>query len=159
MFNKISLFVLAFALPLAACGDETTTVDPADTAVVVDDDVMGDDLLVNEDVDGTMATDVSAQATLDAVPADGLTAMAPGAAVANIDSWIAKLSDVPEAAGVVEGLQTLKTQLTTNPLDGNAIGETLTFLGGATTDSAGGDTALEQLGSALSSAGSTLMGN
>ena len=159
MFNKLSLLALLLALPLAACGD-ADDVDAGDTAVVVDDDAMGDDLLVNEDADGMVAdNDVTAQATLDAVPAEGLTAMDIGAATGNIDAWIAKLSDVPEASGVVEGLQTLKAQLTTNPLDGNAIGETLSFLGTETSAAAAGDAALEQLGSALSSAGSTLMGN
>ncbi|OZC03388.1 hypothetical protein [Rubricoccus marinus] len=155
MFNKISLLALAFVLPLAACADddtvETTTVDDV---AVVDPVTPADDMMTD---DTTMESDVTAQATLDAVPAEGLTAMAPGAAVANIDSWIAKLSDVPEASGVVEGLQTLKTQLTTDPLDGAAIGATLSSLGEQTTAAAGGDAALEQLGAALSSAGSSLM--
>lgn len=160
MFNKLSLLALLLALPLAACAD-ADDVNDGDVAVVTDDDVMGDDVLVNEDANadmaGDMTDDVTAQATLDAVPAEGLTAMAPGTAVANIDSWIAKLDGMPEASGVVEGLRTLKTQLTTDPLDGAAIGTTLVSLGEQTTAAAGGDTALEQLGAALTSAGNGLM--
>ena len=110
--------------------------------------------------DDAMADDaVTAQGTLDAVTAaGGLTALAPGAAVSNIDGWIAQLAGNEAFAPTVEGLETLKTQLTTDPLDGAAIGQTLSMLGEQTTAAAGGDGALEQLGSALSAAGAQLSG-
>lgn len=146
----LSLFALALALPLAACGGDET----ADADVVVEPDpVVVADPMVDE------APEVTAQGTLDAVTeAGGLTALAPGAAVANIDGWIAQLEGNEAFAPTVEGLQTLKTQLTTDPLDGAAIGATLAMLGEQTTAAAGGDAALEQLGDALSSAGATLAG-
>lgn len=152
MKSYLSLFVLALALPLAACGGdeaaETPDVDVIEVDPVVEDDPMMDD-----------APEVTAQGTLDAVQdAGGLTSLAPGAAVANIDGWIAQLEGNADAAPVVENLQTLKTQLTTDPLDGAAIGATLMTLGEQTTAAAGGDTALEQLGAALTSAGETLTG-
>lgn len=157
MASRISLFALALALPLAACGtDETAEVE------VVEDPVVEDVVVEDPAMDGDMADAddaVTAQATLDAVnEAGGLTALAPGAAVANIDSWIAQLEGNDAFAPTVEGLQTLKTQLTTDPLDGAAIGATLSMLGEQTTAAAGGDTALEQLGSALSAAGEQLTG-
>ena len=160
------LFALAL-LPLAACGDadDTVVADADDVAVVTDDAVMGDDVLINDDValdDAGMAAadDVTAEGTIDAaVAAGGLTSLAPDAAVANIDAWIAKLTGVDGAEGVVDGLGTLKTQLTTDPLDGAAIGATLSSLGEQTTAAAGGDAALESLGRTLSEAGNTLQGN
>lgn len=157
MLNKLSLLALLLALPLAACGTEETVEEPVAEAVVVTDPV--DDMVDDTLATGDASEGVTAQATLEAVPAEGLTAMDPGAAVGNIDAWIGTLSEIPEASGVVEGLQTLKTQLTTDPLDGNAIGETLSSLGEQTTAVAGDDASLQQLGSALSSAGATLTGN
>ena len=148
--------LLALALlPLAACGD-------ADDAVVTDDaTVVTDDTVVLDDADGTMAADdVTAEGTIDAaVDAGGLTSIAPDAAVANIDAWIAKLTGVAGAEGVVDGLGTLRTQLTTDPLDGAAIGSTLASLGDMTSAAAAGDAALESLGRTLTEAGNTLMGN
>lgn len=158
MKSYLPLFALALALPLAGCGDGET-VDATDTDVVavdpvVEDDPMADDTMMDE------APEVTAQGTLDAVQeAGGLTSLAPGAAVANIDGWIAALDGNEAAAPVVENLQTLKTQLTTDPLDGSAIGATLVALGEQTVAAAGGDAALEQLGSALTSAGQTLTGD
>ena len=154
------LFALAL-LPLAACGDADDTVATDDVAVVTDDAVMGDDALINDDVTMDDASaDVTAEGTIDAaVDAGGLTSIAPATAVANIDAWIAKLTGVEGAEGVVDGLGTLKTQLTTDPLDGAAIGATLASLGDQTTAAAGGDAALESLGRTLTEAGNTLMGN
>lgn len=161
MFSRFALLALALSLPLAACGtDETVEVDDVDVvddAAMMDDDAMMDDTMVDDDMAATDA--VTAQGTLDAVgAAGGLTALAPGAAVANIDGWIAQLEGNEAFAPTVEGLRTLKTQLTTDPLDGAAIGQTLSMLGEQTTAAAGGDTALEQLGSALSAAGAELSG-
>lgn len=156
MKSLLPLLALALLLPFSACEPEepATDVDIVETDPVVTDPV--DDPMMS---DGMMAdtTGVTAQATLDAAQAaGGLTSLAPDAAVANIDSWISTLEGNPDAAPVVENLRTLRTQLTTTPLDGAAIGQTLSTLGEQTTSVAGGDTALEQLGSALSSAGEML---
>ncbi|MEL7374175.1 MAG: hypothetical protein AAGJ36_06890, partial [Pseudomonadota bacterium] len=102
---------------------------------------------------------VTAQATLDAVTAaGGLTSLAPDAAVGNIDAWLARLADVEGAGPIIEGLETLKGQLTAAELDGAAIGATLSALGEGTTGVAGEDAALQQLGAALSDAGAMLSG-
>ena len=155
---SIRLLLALALLPLAACADADDTVATDDVDVVavepvtepMDDPAMAD----------PMADDVTAQGTLDAVQsAGGLTNMAPTAAVANIDAWIAKLDGMDAAAPVVDGLQTLKGQLTATPLDGAAIGATLVMLGDQTTAAAGDDTSLQQLGQALTSAGNTLQGN
>ena len=162
------LFALAL-LPLAACADaddpvvvdsetDIVTVDPVDDPMM--DDTMMDDTTMTDPMMDDAASDVTAQGTLDAAQAaGGLTSLAPAAAVENIDAWIAKLDGNAAAAPIVEGLQTLKGQLTATPLDGAAIGATLVELGTGTTAAAGGDTSLEQLGEALTSAGNTLQGN
>ena len=152
---SLRLLLALALLPLAACGDADDTVVTDETDVVAVEPV--DDVVMD---DATMSADVTAEGTIDAaVDAGGLTSIAPDAAVANIDAWIAKLTGVAGAEGVVDGLGTLKTQLTTTPLDGAAIGATLSSLGEQTTAAAGGDAALESLGRTLSEAGSTLQGN
>lgn len=104
------------------------------------------------------APDVTAEATLAAVPPEGLTAMNPSAAVDNIDAWIARLDGATftNATEIRNGLMQLRNQLTTSPLDGAAIGRTLIDLGNWTTQAAGGDGALQQLGSALTATGNQL---
>ena len=160
MNRTLPLLALALTLPLAACADDAT---PADDTVVVDpvdpvvdpmDDTMMDDGM-NDDM---MASDVTAQSTLDAVPAGGLTEMAPATAVGNIDSWIAQLDGATfqNATEIRQGLMTLKDQLQASPIDGAAVGETLTNLGNWTEQAAGGDASLTQLGQALASAGQNL---
>lgn len=153
MKSYLPLLALALALPLAACGGDEAAEAP-DVDVVAVDPVVEDDPMVDD------VPAVTAQGTLDAVQeAGGLTSLAPGAAVANIDGWIAQLEGNADAAPVVENLEMLKAQLTTDPLDGAAIGTTLMALGEQTTAAAGGDTALEQLGGALTSAGEMLTGD
>lgn len=156
MKTLFSLLALGLLLPLAACETEepATDVDVVETDPVVtapaEDPMMSDDMMAD-------TTGVTAQATLDAAQAaGGLTSLAPDAAVSNIDGWISKLEGNPDAAPIVENLRTLRTQLTATPIDGAAVGQTLTTLGEQTTSVAGGDAALEQLGSALSSAGQML---
>lgn len=159
MKTRISLLALALAVPFAGCETDDPAVEDVDVVTtedaVLEDDVMTDDTMMD---DAMPADPVTAESTLEAVPVDGLTAMAPGAAVANIDNWIAQLEGNPDFAPTVEGLQTLKTQLTTDPLDGAAIGQTLVMLGEQTKAAAGGDGALEQLGEALENAGTQLSG-
>ena len=160
MIRFLSLLALALVLPLAACADA----EPDGDEVITDDGVMiddaADDMVVDDPMmdDGMMVNDVTAQGTLDAVPAGGLTEMAPATAVANIDSWIAQLDGATfeNSAEIRQGLMTLKDQLQTNPLDGGAIGATLSDLGTWTEAAAGGDASLTQLGQALASAGQNL---
>lgn len=154
MLIRRSLFVLALLL-FAACETETT---PADDVVVTEDmpdETMNDDMM---DSDTMMDSDVTAEGTLEAIPAEGLTAMDPMAAIGNIDAWIAKLdgADFDNADEIRGGLMQLKDQLQQMPLDGSAIGATLVDLGTWTTEAAPGDGALQQLGSALVASGERL---
>ena len=160
MNRTLPLLALALTLPLAACADDTT---PADDAVVVDPvdpvvDPIDDGTMMDDGMMADGMADVTAQGTLDAVPAGGLTEMAPATAVGNIDQWIARLDGATfeNSDEIRQGLMTLKDQLQTTPLDGSAIGETLTNLGNWTEASAGGDASLTQLGQALASAGQNL---
>lgn len=150
MTTRLSILALAFVLPLAACESEP---EPVVTDPVVVDPVTPEPMPMEP------TSDVTAQATLDAAQqAGGLTQLAVPAAIDNINAWITKLEGMPEAAGVVEGLRTLETQLQTTPIDGNAVGMTLVELGNETTAAAAGDTALQQLGQALLDAGQMLTG-
>ncbi|MEM0963140.1 MAG: hypothetical protein AAGK21_11470 [Bacteroidota bacterium] len=174
MLNRLALFALALALPLAGCATdeaETTDTEAETSDVEMVDDAMTDDAADGEMADGEMSDDamaddatgeepaVTAQGTLDAVQsAGGLTSLAPAAAVQNIDGWIAQLEGNPDFAPTVDALNTLKGQLQAETLDGAAIGGTLQTLGQQTTDAAGDDAALGQLGAALTAAGDQLAG-
>lgn len=157
MKTRFPLFALALLLPLSACETETEVEEPVTDPVVVDP-VTPDPMMDDPMMDGDM-TDVTAQSTLDAAQqAGGLTQLAVPAAIDNIDSWIAQLEGNAQASGVVDGLRTLRTQLQANPIDGAAVGATLTDLGSQTTAAAAGDGSLEQLGAALTEAGQMLTG-
>ena len=158
--TRLSLFALALTLSLTACAQReadvvaprpapgtTTGAMPADGAM--DDPIMSDG----------MASSVTVEGTLDAAQsAGGLTAIAPSAAVSNIDGWIARLEGTPANAPIVANLRTLRSQLQAPTLDGMAIGRTLAELGEQTTAAAAGDASVRQLGQALSQAGQTLTG-
>lgn len=151
--TRFPLFLLlALVLPFAACESEPEVAEP--DAVVVDpvDDPMMDEPM-------TDAPDVTPQGTVDAVTqAGGLTELPMAAALQNIDGWIAQLEGNPDFAPVVSDLEMLRSQLQESPIDGSAVGETLLSLGEATTAAAGGDGALETLGSTLTDAGNQLTG-
>ncbi|MDT0631660.1 hypothetical protein RQM47_02990 [Rubrivirga sp. S365] len=147
--SRLPLFALALAV--AACA-------PAETDVMTEPDagaMPADTAPMPADPAGA----VTAEGTLDAAQsAGGLTNLAPATAVSNIDGWIARLDGVPSAAPIVANLQTLRSQLQDPVLDGLAIGQTLSTLGEQTSAAADGDVSLEQLGQALSQAGTMLMG-
>lgn len=153
MTPRLSLFALALLLPLSACETETE-VDTAELETT--DPLVTEEPVLDEPMMDT--AEVTPQGTLDAVPAGGLTEMAPSAALANIDSWIDRLDGATftNATEIRQGLMTLRDQLQEDPLNGSAIGETLTNLGNWTSEAAGTDSALSQLGSALTSAGENL---
>ena len=164
------LLLLAVALPLAACGGdeaaETTVVTetPAVEAPMEADPMAADPMAADPMAADPMASDVTVDGTIAAAGTD-LTALAPAAAVENIDGWIAKLegAEFAQAGALRTGLTQLKTQLTATPLDGAAIGATLTDLGEQTTASAAGASSSSQeglrtLGGALTAAGQKLGG-
>ena len=156
MTTRFPLLLLAFALPFAACESEPEVAE-TDTTIVETDPMMDEPMM--DDTTMADAPEVTAQATVDAVTdAGGLTNLAPGAAVDNIDAWIARLEGNPDFAPVVADLETLRSQLQAEPLDGASIGATLQRLGEATTTAAAGDGALETLGSTLTDAGNSLAG-
>ena len=159
------LLLAALALPLSACGG-----DEADTTVIetpATTDPMATDPMAPADpmAGGTMAGDVTVDGTIAAAGSD-LTALAPAAAIENIDGWIAKLqgAEFDQQNEIMNGLQELKTELSATPLDGAAIGETLADLGDETTAAAAtastsSQEGLRTLGAALTAAGQKLGGS
>lgn len=150
MFTRL-LLVGALALPLAACGNDTATVDPAPTAVTDPAAPMTptEPLADNATVDGTNA----------AIGTD-ITALPMAAATANIDSWMSQLEG-DRFADLRASLEMLKLDLAAQPLDGPKIGATLSTLGQQTTAAAAGastssQAGLQQLGASLSAAGAKL---
>jgi hypothetical protein len=130
---------LALALLLAACAQQ-------EAEVLTDDVVLADDAPV-----------VTVDGTLDAVQgAGGLLELDPTVALGNIDGWIGRLSADPGNAAIVANLEILRSQLTSDPLNGEAIGVTLEALGEQTLAVAGSDGQLQQLGQALEGAGEML---
>ncbi len=158
MTSRLPLLALALALPFAACESEPDVVE-TDTTVIepMDDPMMTTDPMTTDPM--MDAPEVTAQGTVDAVTgAGGLTSLPAAAAVDNINGWIAQLEGNPDFAPVVSDLETLRGQLQASPIDGSAVGATLQRLGTATTGAAGGDSALETLGSTLTEAGNSLSG-
>ena len=161
MFSKY-LLVAALALPLAACaGDEAADTTVVDTTT---DPMATDPMAADPMADGTMASDVTVDGTIAAAGTD-LTALPAADAVANIDGWIATLegAQFDQAGDITAGLRELKTQLGAMPLDGAAIGATLTEIGDLTTASAAtasssSQEGLRTLGGALSATGAKLSG-
>lgn len=165
MFAR-TLFLGALVLGLAACQSNEADTVAVQTDPMVTDPMATDPMMTDPMMDsGAMAdTTVTAQSTVDAAEqAGGVTSLPVAAALSNIDGWIARLDGNADAAPVVENLRTLRSQLTASPIDGAAVGRTLTTLGEQTTAvaaGAGGERgALERLGSALSQAGRNLTGN
>lgn len=147
---------LALALGLTACAEEPETdpiVDDADPVVV--------DPMPEPD---TMATDMTApEVTLDgtiAAAGEDITAIPAAGALDNINGWIAQLegAEFTNAAEIREGLMTLRDQLQNDPLDGAAIGETLTNLGNWTAESAPDNDQIQTLAGALQAGGAKLTG-
>ena len=163
-----TLAIGLLALGLSACADNTDATDDVDVAVTTSDDPMTADAPAGDPMTDPMAgtattadTSVTAQSTVDAATAaGGVTSLAPAAALANIDGWIAKLEGNADAAPVVANLRMLRGQLSATPIDGAAVGQTLTQLGEQTTAAAAGagsqQASLEALGGALSEAGAAL---
>ena len=163
---KTPLFALLCALlvlPLAACGNDDA-VDATDTTITTDDGMM-DDAAVDDGMmdDAGSAGDVAAAVDLPgtiAAAGSDITAIEPGAALANINGWINTLDGqtFTNATEIRDGLITLKEQLSTSPLDGAAIGATLTDLGTWTKASAPDNAEIQTLGDALLAGGSKLTG-
>lgn len=147
-------FVLALALPLAACGnDEAAT--PATTDPVVTAPATPAPM-------DPMASDVTVDGTLAAAGSD-ITAIPAADAVANIDGWIAKLEG-DQFAEIRTTLERLKLDLAASPIDNAALGATMSSLGTQTTAAAANASSSSQeglrtLGGALSAAGAKLSGS
>ncbi|HEX8298395.1 MAG TPA: hypothetical protein VF594_04475 [Rubricoccaceae bacterium] len=155
------LLLLALALPLAACGGDEAETATDTTAPAADAPMATEPMTEPGATTDPMASDVTVDGTIAAAGTD-LTALAPAAAIQNIDGWIAKLEG-DQFSELRLDLERLKAQLSTTPLDGAAIGATLTELGEATTASAAGASSSSQeglrtLGGALSSTGARLTG-
>lgn len=108
--------------------------------------------------DTAMVRDVTVGGTADLVREDP-NRVSPSVAIQTIDLWIARLdtASVVNGAEIREGLTTLRNQLQSSPLDGEAIGRTMKALGEQTAevaDSSGAD--LGALAAALSAAGERL---
>ena len=91
----------------------------------------------------------------------GLTSLTPSAAASNIDSWIETLGGTESLGTIRDGLQDLKTALTSTPLDGARIGALLTQLGAQTSSAAqtadpSASAQVGRLGSLLTKAGQSL---
>ncbi|HIG73282.1 MAG TPA: hypothetical protein EYQ24_01485 [Bacteroidetes bacterium] len=152
---------LALALGLTACAEEPETdpvVDDVD-AVAVDPAPVPDTMAADTMAAAMTAPEVSLDGTLEAA-GDDITAIPVAGALDNINGWIARLdgAEFTNAAEIREGLMTLRDQLQNDPLDGAAIGETLTNLGDWTAESAPDNDQIQALASALQTGGAKLTG-
>lgn len=159
-----SVFAVVFALSLTACASETETdagTEPDMTTEEPAPDTQGTagmDQLMNGEAQATPQGTVS-------LLQQGVTNIAADQAVSNIEGWITQLegADVPGASEIVSNLESLRSALESQPIDGAEVGNLLTELGQQTTDAAAEATGqqmtqLQTLGETLSSAGEQLAG-
>ena len=159
----LALLCALLVLPLAACADDDAAVDTVDPVVVDDTDIdmvePGMDDNMDDNMAGDVAADVDLPGTIAAAGSD-ITALEPSAALGNINGWINTLDGqtFPNATEIRDGLMTLRDQLQASPLDGAAIGATLTNLGDWTAASAPDNADIQTLAGALRSGGEKLTG-
>ena len=99
------------------------------------------------------------EATLSALEG-GVTSLPLDAALANIEGWQTTLdaSDDPAVQAVGAQLGELATALQAEPIDATEVGTLLSTIGLETSQLAGGDAQLAQLGDLLTQAGGSLTG-
>lgn len=155
----LALLCALLVLPLAACADDDAAVDTVDPVVVDETDVDMIEPGMDDDMAGDVAADVDLPGTIAAAGSD-ITAIEPSAALGNINGWINTLDGqtFPNAVEIRDGLMTLRDQLQASPLDGAAIGATLTNLGDWTAASAPDNADIQTLAGALRSGGEKLTG-
>ena len=111
-------------------------------------------------VSGMAAPGEAVTATIDAVKSAGgdITALSPDAAVGNINTWIEKLGSMDGTEGVVDGLKSLKTELTSGEIDGSKVSTILSSLAEKTRELGGDNMAVGTIASALDAGAKKLGG-
>lgn len=145
----ISLFLLATVL-FFSCGDtapaaEETTTETMETTAPEAPAPMPKSML---------------ESTVEAVQSVGgdITALPAGAAVSNIEGWIAKLETMDGTEGIVGNLTALKTELTADSIDGAKVSTLLSSLAGQTKELAASAPALGAVAGALQAGADKLGG-
>jgi len=145
----LTFFFLATILAFS-CGDAATT----DEAVVETPE------MTTPEPPAAPAAPSMLNATVDAVKSVGgdITALPAGAAVSNIDGWIAKLETMDGTEAIVGNLNELKTELTSGDIDGGAVSGILSSLADQTKELSAKAPALGAVASALQAGADKLGG-
>lgn len=159
MKKYLTLLLVPAALAFVACGNNEATTEVEEMEAELED--VGNDVGAM----GTAAMDkmagmTSINETVDAVRNAGgdITAIPAGAALANVDAWIAKLDGVDGAGEVRNGLKELREELTEGEIDGREVGTILNALAEDTRELAPNNAALAGLAQALEAGGQKLGG-
>ena len=162
------LSTLFLAMLLFACGERpTATTDDMDTTDEMETTMPDRQNPVNDmddmddmDMTSTAAGEQTLQSTVSAVESAGgdITALAPATAVSNIDTWISTLSGMDGTDQLVSDLNSLKTELTAETVDGPAVSELLSNLASETREVGNGNAGLNALASALDAGAAKLGG-
>lgn len=159
------ILMLPLALTLVSCGGNEAAEAVNEATETVGD--VGNDIadgtrdMMNNDAVAGNAGMVSINETVDAVRNAGgdITAIPAGAAVANIDGWIAKLNGIDGTGEVTENLKELKEELTdADGIDGKEVGTLLKALAEDTRELGPDNMALSGLAKALEAGGNKLGG-
>lgn len=145
----LSLFLLATVL-FFSCGDtapaaEETTTEPMEAPAPEAPAPMPKSML---------------DATVEAVQSVGgdITALPAGAAVSNIEGWIAKLETMDGTEAIVSNLGALKTELTAGKIDGAKVSTLLSSLAEQTKGLAADNATLGAVAAALQAGADKLGG-
>ncbi len=142
----VRFVVAVVALLVVAAGCEMDASTPSSTARAS----------AEAEPDTAMVRDITVGGTADLVRE--AVGASPSVAIQTIDLWVARLDTASVEGGgeIRDGLVTLRNQLQSNPLDGAAIGQTMTHLGEQTAAVDSADAALGTLAAALRTVGRRL---
>ena len=153
------LTLLALAVFLMACGDSATTAESMEDSM---EDTAADMRAETESMANTASAEGAnmLQSTISAVQSAGgdLTALSPDAAVNNINGWVNQLRKVDGTDGMINELNSLRTELQSGNINGSRVSGILSNLASQTRSMSDRAPGLSTLADALEAGANKLAG-
>ncbi|WP_116127775.1 hypothetical protein [Lewinella sp. IMCC34183] len=152
------LTAFLFIFLLVSCADRTNNTNDMDTPTADEMETTMPDR--QNPVNSPQTASPQLQSTIQAVESAGgdITALAPGTAVSNIDSWISQLDGMDGTNAIVDNLKSLKMELNADNIDGSKVSNLLSTLARETRSAGNGNSGLDALANALDAGAQKLSG-